>query len=101
MKEKVNNCRFYFFSDDIEEIKEHYKMDNAVYVEKAMFDGYEDWYDMYLMSICKHNIIANSTFSWWGAWLNRHEDKIVIAPEKWINSCDYQDIYPKGWMQMS
>lgn len=101
MEERIENCRFYFFSDDIEDIKEHYRMKNAVYVERSMFDAYEDWYDMYLMSVCKHNIIANSTFSWWGAWLNQHDGRIVVAPTKWINTCDYQDIYPGEWIQIS
>ena len=101
MKENVKDCKFYLFSDDIEEIKEYGGMENAVYIEKAMFDAYEDWYDMYLMSVCKHNIIANSTFSWWGAWLNQHDGRIVVAPTKWINTCDYQDIYPKEWIRLS
>lgn len=101
MEENVKDCTFYIFSDGIEEIEEHYRMNNAVYIKKTLFDNYEDWYDMYLMSICKYNIIANSTFSWWGAWLNQHDEKIVIAPHRWINSCDYQDIYPKDWVQIS
>lgn len=89
-----------FFSDDIEWVKTHFKMDGALYIDEKMFDEYEDWYDMLLMSKCSHNIIANSTFSWWGAWLNRNEQKIVIAPEKWVNGCDYLDIYPKEWIKV-
>ena len=100
IKEKTENCKFYFFSDDIEWVKEQFTIENAVYIEEAMFDAYEDWYDMYLMSLCKHNIIANSTFSWWGAWLNQNKGKIVIAPKKWINVCDYEDIYPLEWIRM-
>lgn len=65
-----------------------------------MFEKYQDWYDMYLMSICKHNIIANSTFSWWGAWLNQNENKIVAAPERWIHTFDYEDIYPSEWIKI-
>lgn len=101
MEAHVEDCKFYVFSDGIEEIEKCHRMDNVVYIKRSMFDDYEDWYDMYLMSICKHNIIANSTFSWWGAWLNRYDDKIVIAPQRWINTCDYQDIYPREWVQMS
>ena len=89
-----------FFSDDIEWVKRHYKVEDAIYVEEKMFDHYQSWYDMYLMSICSHNIIANSTFSWWGAWLNQNPDKIVIAPKKWVNQCEYIDIYPEGWIRM-
>lgn len=100
IKQKIEHCKFYFFSDDIAWVKENYHEDNAVYVADDMFDDYQDWYDMCLMSACKHNIIANSTFSWWGAWLNQHKDKIVIAPRKWVNIYDYEDIYPEGWVCM-
>jgi hypothetical protein len=89
-----------FFSNDINWVKKQYNMENAIYVGTDLFKDYHDWYDMYLMSICKHNIIANSTFSWWGAWLNQNKEKIVIAPSKWVNQCKYVDIYPKGWITL-
>ena len=97
---KIKTPHFYVFSDDIEYVKENYDIPNAVFIERNMFDDYEDWYDMCLMSKCRNNIIANSTFSWWGAWLNAHKDKIVIAPEKWINTYSYEDIYPDNWIRM-
>lgn len=100
IKQNVTECVFVFFSDDVKWVRENYRVEDAVYIERDMFDQYQDWYDMYLMSMCKHHIIANSTFSWWGAWLNQNENKIVIAPEKWVNSCDYKDIYPEEWIQM-
>ncbi len=90
----------YFFSDDMQWVKENLVLKDAVYVEREMFDAYEDWYDMYLMSLCKDNIIANSTFSWWGAWLNQNPDKVVIAPKVWNNLCDYQDICPPDWVRI-
>jgi hypothetical protein len=54
------------------------------------------------MSRCKYNIVANSSFSWWGAWLNNYERKIVIAPKVWFNSSDnkYEDIVPKEWIRI-
>jgi hypothetical protein len=100
MKDKVGNCKFVFFSNDIEWVKRNYNIEHAIYVSSTLFDNYQDWYDMYLMSICKHNIIANSTFSWWGAWLNSNKGKIVIAPSKWVNLCDYKDIYPDDWIKI-
>lgn len=100
IQKRAGDCILYFFSNDIEWVKKHYNIDNALYIEENMFDSYQDWYDLYLMSICKHNIIANSTFSWWGAWLNQNENKIVVAPKKWINMFEYEDIFPKEWIQI-
>ena len=71
MEQKVRKPIWVFFSDDIEWVKANYNYENAIYVEESMFVNYKSWYDMCLMSCCSHNIIANSSFSWWGAWLNR------------------------------
>ena len=71
-----------------------------MYIESQMFDDYQDWYDMYLTSECKHNIIANSSFSWWGAWLNQNKNKIVIAPKRWVNADSMEDIYLEEWMRI-
>ena len=54
--------------------------------------------DMFLMSRCSHNIMANSSYSWWGAWLNRNKDKTVICPEKGVWGGDF---YPEGWMKVT
>jgi hypothetical protein len=64
----------------------------------------EDWEQMLLMSLCKHNIIANSTFSWWGAYLNSNVDKIVCYPEKWFGpkvAHDTTDLFPDDWVSIS
>lgn len=78
------NMRLFVFSDDSEYVKKHFKyLKNAVFVTNNK--GNNSFRDMQLMSMCKHNIIANSTFSFWGAYLNSNKEKIVIAPKKAAN----------------
>lgn len=96
----AGDCKFYIFSNDTEWVKEHYKNDAFTIVESKRFEDYQDWYDIYLMSCCKHNVLANSTFSWWGAWLNQYVDQIVIAPGRVVNTCDVVDFYPKEWIRL-
>lgn len=76
---------FYVFSDDPEWSRIFMKRINADYIIMDHNVGRESYKDMFLMSQCKHNIIANSTFSWWGAWLNNNKEKIVVCPNIWIN----------------
>ena len=79
IKQKVSNPNFYFFSDDLDWVKDNIETNApAFYV-----DGNADYEDLDLMRHCKHNIIANSTFSWWAAFLNRNTNKIVISPNQW------------------
>lgn len=80
----VENPSFYFFSDDMEWVKKEFKIADCykvIYVDHNQNDNH---FDLLLMAKCKHNIIANSSFSWWGAWLNQNNEKIVIAPQKWF-----------------
>jgi hypothetical protein len=98
---KLNNPIFYIFSDDPVWAKANLKIESSnLYVSHNMSDN--SYKDMYLMSQCKHNIIANSSFSWWGAWLNGHKDKIVISPTKWFpeNNVSASDIVPDTWLKM-
>lgn len=100
IKNKVKNPKFFIFSDDLEWVKNNLKIKNAIYVEGNIDD--KSYIDMQLMSLCKHNIIANSSFSWWGAWLNNNPEKIVIAPEKWFNdtTINTKDLLPEGWIKI-
>lgn len=98
--ERVEQPSFYIFSDDSAWVRENMKMDFPChYVDHNQ--GAESFNDMRLMSLCKHHIIANSSFSWWGAWLNPNPDKIVVAPRKWFaNDNDVSDLFPSGWVTL-
>ncbi|PJA89806.1 MAG: alpha-1,2-fucosyltransferase [Candidatus Magasanikbacteria bacterium CG_4_9_14_3_um_filter_32_9] len=100
LADKLDNPIFFIFSDDIEWVKENLKIDfPMIFVSGS---GIEDYEELILMSKCKHNIIANSSFSWWGAWFNSNEDKIVIAPKKWNNDHPekFKDLIPESWIKI-
>ena len=95
----ISNPQFYIFSNDINWCKQHLQIDNAVFISNNI--GKNSFIDMQLMSCCKHNIIANSTFSWWGAWLNNNPNKIIISPNKWMNDTNGTgDIIPNDWIKI-
>lgn len=100
ISERVHNPHFFVFSDDIKWSKENLKIQQPVtFVSQA---GTLDYEELVIMSKCKNNIIANSTFSWWGAWLNQNADKIVIAPKKWYigDASQEIDLIPKHWIKL-
>ncbi|NMR33817.1 alpha-1,2-fucosyltransferase [Chryseobacterium aquaticum] len=101
IKEKTKDPVFFIFSDDIYWAKENLKIENTMYFVDFN-DASTNYEDIKLMSACKHNIIANSSFSWWGAWLNRNKNKTVIAPSKWFNTdmLNSKDIIPESWMKI-
>lgn len=87
---------FIIFSNDIEWCKNNFNGIKATFIENEV-----DYVDLYLMSLCKHNIIANSTFSWWSAYLNNNENKTVIGPNTWfLHSHSNQDIIPNTWTKI-
>lgn len=98
MCSKVNNPYFFIFSNDIEWCKKNIQLPHSYYVNCNK--GKDSWQDMFLMSKCKHNIIANSTFSWWGAYLNENPQKIVISPSKLTNRGDSPDLFPDSWIKL-
>lgn len=93
-----DKVHYFIFSDDIEWVKANLPISNATYINWNK-DG-ESYNDLHLMSLCKHNIIANSSFSWWGAFLNQNPDKIVIAPERWYRNTPTPDLIPQGWITL-
>lgn len=95
-QELGENVHYFVFSDDIEWVRNNLKLEHATYIDWNK--GNESYNDMRLMSMCKHNIIANSSFSWWGAFLNANPDKIVIAPAKWYRNTPTPDLIPDGWI---
>jgi hypothetical protein len=95
---KISDPFFIFFSDDIKWVKEYLSFPNSVFADWN--SGADSWQDMYLMSQCRHNVIANSSFSWWGAYLNENPDKLVIAPLKWHNKHAAPDICPEEWIRI-
>ena len=99
MNKHIENPVYIIFSDDIKWVKEKLAIDAQVYFVSD-FGSFADYEELLLMSYCKHNIIANSTFSWWGAWLNRNKDKIVIAPKGWTGSEKSKKILPQEWVKM-
>lgn len=99
IKKRTKNSVFYIFSDDPNWVKNNLKIkDKTTFVDINGVDkAYED---LRLMSNCKHFITANSSFSWWAAWLSNNPNKIICAPKKWFNQVDEGDIVPKSWVRI-
>ncbi len=101
---KNNDILYLLFSDDKNWTKHNIikLLGNANYLIVDNNTGKQSFNDMRLMSLCSHNIIANSSFSWWSAWLNQNPDKQVIAPKKWFadGSINTDDLCPKPWVRI-
>ena len=98
--DRIIDPTFFIFSDDPDWVNEYLILDFPTYIVNHNF-GSESYNDMRLMSICDHHIIANSSFSWWGAWLNPSDKKIIIAPKQWFaNSTAPKDLLPNNWISI-
>lgn len=104
IKEHVENPKFFIFTDSPDVVKEYLDIDDYTLINWNPTSGKGNYWDMQLMSCAKHNVIANSTYSWWGAWLNSNPNKIVIGPKFWFNpECQYahiNHIIPNHWIKL-
>lgn len=98
---RIPDARFYIFSDDMEWVQRYLTIEQpceylSTQVTKSAIE------DFFLMSRCRHNIIANSSFSWWAGWLNPNPEKLVIAPQQWFNKAhlDTRDLIPETWLRL-
>ncbi|HEY5993172.1 MAG TPA: alpha-1,2-fucosyltransferase [Gallionellaceae bacterium] len=98
--ERVESPEFFIFSDDISWAQKNLDMTFPCrFIDHNQ--GAQSFVDMQLMSLCRHHIIANSSFSWWGAWLNSSPQKIVIAPQSWFaNGRAVDDLIPESWVRL-
>jgi hypothetical protein len=97
----VRDPHLFVFSDDADWTKEHLRLGySTTYVTHNAPD--KDYEDLRLMAACRHHVIANSSFSWWGAWLAKQQGQIVVAPEKWLNepSIDTRGATPARWIRL-
>lgn len=101
IKEKVSNPTFFVFSDEPDWAKENIKTDTDTYVSYNSVVNQDE--DLRLMYSCKHHIVANSSFSWWGAWLSTNPVKLVCAPEQWFanKTLDSSHIIPESWTKIT
>lgn len=97
--QRDNNICLFVFSDDIKWVKENLKTDfELIFVD--INKDINSFFDIELMKNCKHNITANSTFSWWGAWLNENPNKITITPSQWYKDTELYDTVPDEWIKL-
>lgn len=111
MNEKIKeNILYLVLSDDIKYCKEILKGDNIIFISERTLNIQNEYIDMCVMSKCNHHILSGSSFSWWGAYLGRNQDKIVIVPDPWFNInhedgkrlCSQdKDVIPKNWIKIN
>jgi hypothetical protein len=98
VRERVSDARFFVFSDDLDWCRAELRLGGpTTFVDHNAGRGADD---LRLMSFCRHHIIANSSFSWWGAWLARTQGQLVVAPERWLVSSDAGDVVPDRWHRL-
>lgn len=98
IRQNCENPVFYLFTNDTEWVKNEIWEPGMELIGPS--EGKKDYEDMFLMSQCRHNIVANSSFSWWGAWLNQHGDKKVLAPRRWFHHYTVSDAICEDWIRI-
>ena len=99
LAERAPGARFFIFSDDLAWARASLEIRHAHhFVEGQGAHAHLD--DLRLISLCRHHIIANSSFSWWGAWLSEHADKIVVAPARWVLYAELPEVVPPSWVRL-
>jgi hypothetical protein len=97
MEQHLSDPYFFVFSDDLDWCRAHFAAPNTAFVDANPVDAAHD--ELRLMASCRHHIIANSSLSWWGAWLGRQENQIVVGPDPWFSvQKKTPDLYPPGWL---
>ena len=101
LRERCGDLRLFVFSDDPDWAEANLRFASPVSVVRHN-GALRDYEDLRLLSLCRHHIIANSTFSWWGAWLSSHADKIVVAPRQWFGQAGHSsaDLVPDQWLRL-
>ena len=94
----VENPRFFFFTNDNSWVTENFQSPDFTIININFSDN--SWKDMFLISNCEHHLCSNGSFSWWSAWLNKNENKIVIVPKHFMVNRYFKDIYPDGWIEL-
>lgn len=99
MRQHIENVHFFVFSDDMNWCRNFFEeKENVIFVD--INGENKGSFDLFLMSKCQNMIMANSSFSWWAAWLNKYDDKIIIAPDRWNNYTSDTDIFCAEWIRM-
>jgi hypothetical protein len=99
MRERVDNPVFFVFSDDLTWCRENLAANDVVFVDANPCEEAVD--ELHLMAACRHQIIANSSFSWWAAWLAQHPTQVVIAPYPWFTRKPAPDLLPERWIRLA
>lgn len=101
LSDQLGAMHLFVFSDDIEWARANLPLAAHPHTFVSHNKGSDSWRDMQLMSICRHHVIANSSFSWWAAWLNTSRMKTVVAPKRWfVKNIDTRDLMPQQWIRI-